>query len=72
MSWTATEEERIEAIETAINQALEMLQHAPSLKQLRSLNNIRQQDIEDLQTRMTALESIVSLLRTQVNAIVGA
>lgn len=63
MSLTATEEKRIQAIESAINDLQTALNALATRAQLKQLTNIRQNEIEDLKARVTALETQVSVLQ---------
>ncbi len=53
--------ERIEAIETTLNEVQKALNKLATKAQLIQLLNIRQAEIVDLQTRVTTLENRVEL-----------
>lgn len=63
MAFTAAEELRIQAIESAINDLQVALNKLATKQQMKQLTNIRQSEIEDLKTRVTALESQVQTLQ---------
>lgn len=63
MAWTETEEKRIQAIESAINDLQTALNALATKAQLKQLLNIRQSEIEDLKARVASLESQISLLQ---------
>ena len=59
-------------LESAIERVLQILNnHTPSMKMLRSLTDIRNQDITDLQTRVVDLESTITLLQAEVANLSG-
>lgn len=53
---------RIEAFEAAVNLIMSAVSKLSTLDQLRQLTVIRQAEIEDLKTRMTAQENLTELL----------
>ncbi len=55
---------RIEATEAVVNDMQTAVNNLASKSTLNSLLNIRQAEIDDLTTRVTALESRVSVLET--------
>ncbi len=64
MAFTASEELRIQAIESAINDLQVALNKLATKQQMKQLTNIRQSEIEDLKTRVAALESQVQTLQS--------
>jgi hypothetical protein len=56
---------RIEAVEAAINDLSTAINHLVHKKQLLSLTNIRQSEINDLQTKIISLESQIKILQSQ-------
>lgn len=63
MALTVTEERRIQAIEKKLNELQTALNNLVSKRQMKSLLNIRQAEIEDLKTRVTALETQIQALQ---------
>lgn len=63
MSWTDAEKKRIEAIESMMNKIQTAVGLLASQTQLRSLSALRQKEINDLTSRIVALESQVSILQ---------
>jgi len=57
-------ENRFLAIERALNDLQTAVNNQPTKAQLVALLNIRQSEIDDLQTRVTTLESKVAALET--------
>jgi polyhydroxyalkanoate synthesis regulator phasin len=66
MAWTAAEEDRIQAIEKQINKIQIALTNLATTVQVRTLNVIKQKEIDELQTRVTALEAQVAILQNNV------
>jgi len=68
MAWTDSETARIELIEDALNKVLIKLNKTISKLQFRQLMLVRETEISDLDTRITAienqLETITNLLNT--------
>lgn len=63
MAWTETEELRIQAIEKRINEIQTALNNMASRKQMKSIMNLRQAEIDDLKQRVAALEEQVQALQ---------
>ncbi len=63
MSFTDSEEARIQAIEQTLNKVQTAIKNLASQQQVRSLNVIRQKEIDNLTTRIEALETLVSNLQ---------
>ncbi len=63
MAWTNPEETRIETIEKLLNQMQTAINNLASQQQLRSLVALKQKEIADLTTRVSSLESQVTLLQ---------
>lgn len=63
MSWTQTEENRIQAIEAKLNELQLALNALATKAQLKQLVNIRQSEIEDLKQRVSSLESQIQALQ---------
>lgn len=64
--FTAAEEFRIEAIETAINNLSKALSNLMSKQQFRQLLLIREQEIETLKTQIESLQSQVATLQSNI------
>lgn len=68
MAWTDSETARVELIEDALNKVLIKLNKTISKLQFRQLMLVRETEISDLDTRITAienqLETITNLLNT--------
>jgi predicted nuclease with TOPRIM domain len=56
-------QDRIEAIEAAINDMQTALTNIATKQQMKSILNVRQSEIVDLQTRVTSLESQIKVLQ---------
>jgi len=54
---------RLEAIEATINRIMSVMTTLASLDQLRQLHVVRQADIVDLQSRMTAAQNAIETLQ---------
>ena len=63
MALSAAEELRILAIEKKLNELQTAMNNLVSKRQMKALANVRQADIEDLKTRVKALESQVAALQ---------
>lgn len=63
MSFTAAETQRIEAIELMLNKIQGLITKLASQKQLRSIVVLKQNEINDLTARVTALESQLAILQ---------
>jgi len=66
MSFNNAENNRILLIEEVLNQLQTAVNNLISKKQLQQLMLIRQEEIEALKTRMTALETQVTLLQSSI------
>ena len=66
MAFTSSEEARIEAIENAISQLQIVVQNLASKKEFRQLLLLKQEEVDDLKTRVSALETQVSTLQGQI------
>jgi polyhydroxyalkanoate synthesis regulator phasin len=66
MAWTTAEEKRIQAIETAINQLQTAVSNLMSKQQMRQLLLLRQEEIDTMKERITALETQVATLQGQL------
>ena len=66
MAWTSTEEARIVAIETMLNDIQTAIGNLMSKLQFKQLLLIKQAEIEALTTRVTSLEAEVSVLQGQL------
>lgn len=64
MAWTASEELRIRAIESKLNDLQTALNNVPSMQQMKAILHIRQREVDDLRTRVAALESQVATLQS--------
>lgn len=62
MAWTSNEEARIEQIEQLLNRMQTALNNLASKQQLKALSVLKEKDINDLITRVVALENQVALL----------
>lgn len=63
MALTAVEEARLKAIEDAIIGIQVAIGNLASKKQLSQLSVLKQKDVDDLQTRVTALEATVQIIQ---------
>ena len=63
MAFTAVEEARLKAIEDAIIGLQVAIGNLASKKQLSQLSVLKQKDVDDLQTRVTALEATVQIIQ---------
>jgi polyhydroxyalkanoate synthesis regulator phasin len=66
MAWTTAEEKRIQAIETAINQLQTAVSNLMSKQQMRQLLLLRQEEIDTMKERITALETQIATLQGQL------
>lgn len=66
MALTETEELRIQVIETKLNEIQTALNQLATRLQLKSLLNIRQAEITDLQERVAAVESQLAVLQASI------
>lgn len=66
MAWSADEKERVLQIEQEINKIQVALTNVASTKQLKTLLVLKQNEIDALTTRVTALESQLALLQSSV------
>jgi hypothetical protein len=64
MAFSASDELRIQAIEKAVNDLQTALNALATKAQMKQLLNIRQSEIEDLKTRVAALESEIQILQS--------
>jgi len=64
MSWSATEEIRIEAIEKMLNDLQLAVNKLATKGELRASVMVRQKEIDDLRVRVTALESQLAALQS--------
>jgi hypothetical protein len=60
---TATEDLRLQAIETALNDIQTAINALATKTQLKQLLNIRQAEIEDLKQRVSSLETQILVLQ---------
>lgn len=63
MAWTAAENDRINAIELMLNKIQTAITNLASQKQLRSIVALKQNEINDLTSRVVALEQQVAILQ---------
>ena len=63
MAFTALEEQRIKAIEKAINKLQTAITKAVTLDQLKQMLTLRQAEIKSLEGRIATLESQVNVLQ---------
>jgi hypothetical protein len=57
-------QDRVEAIETSLNDLQTAVNNLATKKQMQALVNIRQNEIIDLQDRVTSLESQIKILQS--------
>ncbi len=67
--FTADTEIRLLKLEIGMNNLWAMMQQAVSLRQFNSLNVIRQQEVENLEARIAALEVRMTASETNYNAL---
>lgn len=63
MAWTDAENQRINAIELMLNKIQTAINNLASQKQLRSIVALKQNEINDLTSRVVALEQQVAILQ---------
>lgn len=63
MAWTDAEDARVNAVERALNTLRRAVLNVTTKREFRQLLLIRQQEIEDLRTRVATLETQVALLQ---------
>lgn len=63
MAWTDAENQRINAIELMLNKIQTAITNLASQKQLRSIVALKQNEINDLTSRVVALEQQVAILQ---------
>lgn len=66
MALTTAETERIEAIETMLNNLQTAISNLASKQQIRQLILIKQQEIDELTARVASLESQVVILQSSL------
>ena len=66
MAFTPAEEARVLAIEKRLNELLVVIQNLANKAELRGLQLLRENEIEDLQNRVLTLESAVVLLQNDI------
>ena len=66
MAFTETEELRIRAIETRINEIQLALNNVASRRMIKAFTNIRQQEVNDLLKRIESLEAQVLALQEDI------
>lgn len=65
MAFSDAELQRIETIEEAINDLMQAVLNLASKEQLKKFTQLKQTDIDDHETRITSLESQISILQSQ-------
>lgn len=58
-----TDDQRLDALELAVTQLQTVIANLASKKQLQQLSLIKQKDVDDLQDRVTQLETTVQLIQ---------
>ena len=66
MAWTASELQRVLAIEELLNRVQVAITQLASIAQLRQLNLVRQKDVDSLTDRVTTLEAQVAALQSKL------
>ena len=69
MAWTDSETARVELIEDALNKVLIKLNKTISKLQFRQLMLVRETEISDLDTRITAIESQLETITNLLNTM---
>lgn len=66
MAWTSAEKQRIETLETVINDLQVAVTNLMSKQQMRQLLLIKQKEIDALTVRVASLESQIDVLQSKI------
>ena len=69
MAWTTTETNRVESIETALNNIQTAMLNLVNRNQMIAYTTVRQNEIDTLTTKVASLEARMTTLEARVTAL---